>query len=212
MNRILLAVAVAGGVSVAGVGVAGAQGLSGGLAQIGPRTSSHVLYVGADYDFLELAVSNSSASGHIAEGHYFGRLLDFRAGYRVLNALAVEVHAGVNASGSARNHFGFGHYYAAFAVPTATVLNTVELSVPLGYVWSGAHARGGKATFNSVAFGANLEFPLEVLFPSLPDLRLTGGGLVSVQRSNAQIYGFHVGLRYDFGLGGLKPLNAYFNQ
>lgn len=188
------------------IGVAAAQQVAPGQAELSQGNVQHMLYVGADYDFMTLQVNTSSASGSIPDGHYFGRLMDFRAGVRVLKAISVEAHVGVNASGSAANHFGFSRYYGVFAVPTATVANTVELSVPIGYVWSGAHARGASTTFNSVAFGANLELPVQTLFPSLPDFRITGGGVVSVQRSNAQIYGFHVGLRYDFGLGLLDHI------
>lgn len=184
----------------AGLGVAGAQQVAAAGAAPGAGDEHHIAYIGADYGFMQLQVNRSAAAGRIPEGHYFGRLVDFRAGVRVHDIIEFEAHVGMNASGGGANHFGFSRYYALFAVPTATMFDTVELSVPMGYVWSGAHARGARASLNSVAFGANLALPLRTLSAELPDLRIVGGGLVSVQRSNAQIYGFHLGLRYDFGL------------
>lgn len=206
MKKVLVAVVL----WVACAGVAGAQDFAAGSASVSQDTAKPVAYVGAGYDFMTLSVNRSDASGGIPQGHYDGRLIDFRAGFRLMKAVSVEAHVGVNASGSSGRHFGFTRYYALFAVPTAVVFNTVELSVPVGYVWSGVRADGARATFNSVAFGANLELPIRVLYPGLPDVRVTGGGIVSIQRSNAQIYGFHLGLRYDFGLGGLKDVGTYF--
>lgn len=196
----------------AGLGIAGAQ--QGTAAESGsepaavPGNDGLHAYIGADYGFMQLQVNRSAATGDIPEGHYFGRIVDFRAGVRVHDIVEIEAHAGLNASGATANHFGFSRYYALFAVPTATMFDTVELSVPMGYVWSGARARGARASLNSVAFGANLAVPVRVLLPALPNVRIVGGGLVSVQRSNAQIYGFHLGLRYDFGLGFLNHLGG----
>ncbi|HEU0196588.1 MAG TPA: hypothetical protein VFQ88_05140 [Nevskiaceae bacterium] len=175
-----------------------------------PQRAAHFAYVGVDYDFLTLSVDTSDKAPPLPDGHYHGRLIDFRAGYRVLKNLGVEAHVGVNASGAHGSRFGFARYYGVFAVPTATVLNTVELSLPVGFVWSGVRAAGARASLNSVALGANVELPLQVLWPSVPDLRLTAGGTVSIQRSNEQIYGYHVGLRYDFGLGNFAAVGRYF--
>lgn len=204
VNKFWLACVLwAAGLSVAGAQQEAAAGSATTTGNGGPHA-----YIGADYGFMQLQVNRSSAAGDIPQGHYFGRLVDFRAGVRVHDMVEIEAHVGMNASGATANHFGFSRYYALFAVPTATMFDTVELSVPMGYVWSGARARGARASLNSVAFGANLAVPVRVLLPTLPDVRIVGGGLVSVQRSNAQIYGFHLGLRYDFGLSFLGRLGG----
>ncbi len=174
---------------------------------IGDSADLYKFYVGADYQFLTLSVLNSQGAGGFPQQHYYGRLYDFRVGYRLLKNVGFELHYGVNGRNNSKpNGFEFTRYYGVFIVPTATVLNTFELSVPVGYAFTGVKQRVSgqseyRASINSAAFGVNIELPLQQFFGSIPDLRLTGGGVVYVQRNNAQIYGFHAGLRYDFGFG-----------
>lgn len=132
-------------------------------------------------------------------------MYDVRLGYRVLKNIDDEVHYGITVGHDTQpDGFKFTRYYAAYIVPTATVLDTFELSVPIGYAVTGVKQRATgqpehRASINSVAFGLNLELPVRQFSAALSDLRLTAGGVVFMQRNNAQIYGFHAGLRYDFG-------------
>lgn len=169
-------------------------------------TGKYRFYLGADYDWLTLSVSDSSSSGGFPVDNYSSRIYDVRVGYRVFDRIGVEFHYGIKAQdGDQPGTFGVDHYYGVFVAPTGTVLNTVELSALVGYTWdSVTQAVPGQMRYhkaiNSAAFGANLEFPIKVISDSLPNIRIGGGGIVTVQRVEQRIYGFHVGLRYDFGL------------
>ena len=187
-------------------GGGGGYGGGSGGSIIGLPAGDYLFYVGADYDWLTLSVSNSQSTGGLADGNYSSNMYDLRVGYRLLHAVGIEVHYGIKAKdGTDPGSFGVEHYYGVFIAPTATVLNTVELSALVGYTWDGVSQElpgqpRQSSSFNSAAFGANLEFPIKAISTSLPNLRITGGGIVTVQNNDQRIYGFHAGLRYDFGL------------
>lgn len=193
------------GRSIRGAGEVGTDASASNV--IGDSGEKYQFYVGMDYQFLTLAVLNSSGAGGFPQKHYNGRLYDLRFGYRLFKTVGLELHYGVDGGNDNRsNGFGVTRYYGIYVVPTATVLNTVELSLPLGYAFTGVKQRVPgqpeyRASINSAAFGANIELPIREFGNSLPNLRLTGGGVVYIQRNNAQIYGFHLGIRYDFGFG-----------
>lgn len=190
---------------LAGTAQAQDYGLSGASSGSGSSAHKHMFYVGVDYQWMTLAVNKSVAG--FAKDHYHGRLYDIRVGYRFLPNVGIEVHAGVNGRSDHRSgSFGFSRYYGVFVVPTATMFNTVELSLPIGYAFTGVKQRlsgqpEASDSINSAAFGVNMELPIEDFSAALPNLRLTAGAVVLVQRSDTQIYGFHAGLRYDFGFG-----------
>ena len=50
----------------------------------------------------------------------------------------------------------------------------------------------------SIAYGVDVEIPIKGLWDALPDIRLTGGGMVYYQKSDGRVYGLNTGLRYDF--------------
>ncbi len=167
---------------------------------------SHKLYVGADYTQARLSVSDPSKAGGIPQDDYDGQFVDIRVGYRVLSALGIEVHGGVplsdtGSSGDVKSN----HYFGVFAVPTATLFERFELGFPLGYTFSKVSHRSDdgthqQETLNSVAFGINLEVPIRQFWDGLPDIRIGGGAMVYDHESASRYYGFHYGLRYDFGL------------
>lgn len=193
------------GRSISGASSGGSDSDAGNV--IGDTGGKYKLYVGVDYQWLTLSVLNSRAAGGFPQQHYYGRMYDLRLGYRVYKNIGFEVHYGLDGGDDkAADGFGITRYYGVYVVPTATVLNTFELSLPIGYAFTGVKQRVSgqqeyRASINSAAFGANIELPIREFSASLPNIRITGGGVVYVQRSNAQIYGFHAGLRYDFGFG-----------
>ncbi len=164
----------------------------------------HKFYFGADYADATLSVSNDGV-GDIPSGKYTSKFIDLRAGYRVFNAVGIEVHYGIPGTDASADggRIKEDEYYAIFAVPTASVFSAFELSFPLGYTHSKVRREFGggssRTNLDSVAFGVNIEVPVRVFWDKLPDVRLTGGGLVYNQKSDARYYGFHYGLRYDFG-------------
>lgn len=199
------------------VSAAQAQGLSkniGGSGDSGGGESSadssltvpgHRVYLGADYADATLSVSDTGLPS-IPGGKYTTKFLDLRAGYRVLDAIGLEAHVGVPAGDASADggRLRQDQYYAAFVVPTATVFSSFELGFPLGYAHTRVQRKSngttGRETLDSIAYGVNLEVPIRVFFDGLPDFRIGGGGMVYSQKSGARDYGFHYGLRYDFGL------------
>ncbi|GAC1630448.1 MAG: hypothetical protein NVS9B10_22860 [Nevskia sp.] len=167
--------------------------------------ANHKIYFGADYADTTLSVSDSGL-GAIGTGKYTSKFVDIRAGYRFFNAIGVEVHGGVPTESASRDggRLQQSQYFAGFVVPTATVFSAFELAFPVGYAHTKlkrqVNGARDSANLDSVAFGVNIEVPIRVFASALPDLRITGGGMVYSQKSNARYYGFHYGLRYDFGL------------
>ncbi len=168
-------------------------------------------YVGADLQNTKLSVSNSDSFNGLNASDYDSKFWDIRAGYRLFKVVGVEVHYGVpDQNDQDPGRYKKRSYYGVFAVPTASVFDLFEIGFPVGYTNSGITVNGQNAAgtntvvekhLNSIAYGANLEVPVRVLWRALPDVRLTGGGMVYYQRSDAREYGFHFGLRYDFGFG-----------
>ncbi len=142
-------------------------------------------------------------------------MYDVRLGYRVLENIDDEVHYGITVGHDTQSDgFKFTRYYAAYIVPTATVLDTFELSVPIGYAIPGVKqcATGQpehRASISSVAFDLSLELTVRQSSAALPDLRLTAGGVVFVQRNDAQIYGFHVACVTTSDRVPIPELEAY---
>jgi hypothetical protein len=172
----------------------------------------YMFYVGADLQDSKLSISDSGSYGGLNNTSYDSKFWDLRLGYRLFKAIGVEAHYGIpdEDAGNA-GRYKQRHYYGIFAVPTANVFDLFEIAFPLGYTNAGVTVNGVTADsgtpltvekhLNSIAYGANLEIPVRVFWRGLPDFRLTGGGMVYYQRSDAREYGFHFGLRYDFGFG-----------
>jgi hypothetical protein len=113
--------------------------------------------------------------------------------------ISFEVHYGISKSDDEDPEFvKTDKYYGGFIVPTATVLELFELSFPLGYARTEMAAGSAEESYNSIAFGANVQFPVKLFFESLPDIRFVVGGMVFHQSSDARIYGYTAGLRWDF--------------
>lgn len=211
MNRITagaLLLAIAGAASAQGI----PKGIKGAPTDEGEKETStalsdesHKFYIGADYADTKLSVSNPDTVDQFPQGDYDLRFVDIRAGYRLFNAIGLEAHYGVKTEDekSDGGTLGLDHYYGIFAVPTATVFNAFEIGVPLGYSRTSVtrEANGVKRStdLNSASFGLNIEVPIRVFWNKLPDIRLTGGGTVYDQKTDARLYGFHFGARFDFG-------------
>jgi len=194
------------------VGGGGSDSSSGDTPQAGSfdDDKKYQFYVGADLQDTKLSVSNSSSFGGIDATSYDSKFWDIRAGYRLFKAIGIEAHYGVpDQNADTPGRYKTRNYYGAFVVPTANVFDLFEIAFPIGYTNSGITVNGNgdsggtmvEKHLNSIGYGANLEVPVRVLWRSLPDVRITGGGMVYYQRSDAREYGFHFGLRYDFGFG-----------
>lgn len=160
----------------------------------------HKLYVGADYQMARFSVSNSEAVNGFAVSDYDSQFVDLRVGYRVLDAVGVEAHYGVPAGSSdSEGKVKTDAFYAAYVVPTGTLFEALEISAPVGYAYAKLKDSTNSASRSGVAFGLNLELPMRALLSRLPDVRVTGGGTVFNHGTDARYYGYHAGLRWDFG-------------
>lgn len=154
------------------------------------------LYAGGDYVASTLSSSNLGGFG---TNNFDSGIYRVRAGMRVLDAFGLEAHLGVKRGGDAVGEAETKSYYGLFAVPTATVLETIELAFPVGYAMTKVDGAGGaSADLKSLAYGIDAELPLRLFAASLPDIRFTAGGMVYYQKTDARLYGYNAGLRYDF--------------
>jgi hypothetical protein len=161
-----------------------------------PSTPWH-LYGGGDW--VRDTLSSSALRG-FGQSNYDTGMYRLRAGARVFDAVGVEGQLGVNRneSGTAGTTAETSNYYGLFLVPTASLFETVELAFPVGYARTGVKHVGGSAHLSSVSYGLNAELPLRVFSAGLPDVRFVAGWMIYYQKTDARIYGFNAGLRYDF--------------
>lgn len=159
------------------------------------------VYVGAD--LVTSTLSSSSLNG-FAGNEFESGMYRLRAGVRALESVGLELHYGLDNGGDQFDEVATDNYYGLFVVPTATVLETVELAFPVGYAMTSATgASGASADLNSIAYGLDAELPLRTFGAGMPDLRLTAGWMVYYQKADARMYGANFGLRYDFGTEGV---------
>lgn len=163
-------------------------------AEDGPSAPWNV-YVGADYVNTTLS---QSAPPSAPASEFDSTMVRLRGGWRALDGIGLELHAGIDQANEAAGEVTTDAYYGAFIVPTAVVFDVVELAFPVGYARSEFGDSGD--ALGSIAYGLDLELPLKLWWDALPDLRLTGGWMVYYQKSDARVYGANFGLRYDFAL------------
>jgi hypothetical protein len=165
-------------------------------------------YAGAELHSAKLSISDSNSFNGLNAATYDSAFWDLRAGYRLLRFIGAEVHYGIADQGDQNpGRYRVNNYYGFFLVPTARVFDLFELGFPIGLTNSSVTVNGDSGSgaaervrkhLDSLAYGANLEVPLQRYWGALPDIRLTGGATVYYQRSDAREYGYHLGLRYDF--------------
>jgi hypothetical protein len=162
------------------------------------KTPKH-LYVGVNAGRVEVSFSAPDLKTKFGGIDFSGDFYEARAGIRVFDVVGLEVHYGQ--SGSDKNEAGkikVDNYYGAYVVPTGTFLDTIEISVPVGWTTMSVSRGTAKHDFERISFGLNLELPLRAFGDGLPDLRIGGGGMVYQAENDARAYGFHAGVRFDF--------------
>ena len=150
-------------------------------------------YIGADT--VDTTVSPSAAPSAPA-GDADSSMLRVRVGARVLEAISLELHYGVDQADEAAGEVTTDAYYGIYFVPTAKLYDWLELAFPLGYGRSEFDDSG--EALGSIAYGVDVEIPIKGFWDALPDVRLTGGGMVYYQKGDGRVYGINTGLRYDF--------------
>ncbi|HWU68226.1 MAG TPA: hypothetical protein VN046_05075 [Stenotrophobium sp.] len=205
--------------SIGGESEAAGAGSSGSSSESeAPPSNPIKLYVGYDRTHINFQISGlpqgpvagptppattpqSPLQQQFGSSNLSSNFNQIRAGVRVFDTVGIEAHYGrKGSSGDEAGTVAVKGYEGIYVVPTATVLNTVEVAAVLGYNWLQLERPGAKANLDGVAYGVNMELPLRVLWEKLPNIRLGGGVMVYQHGSASRVYGTHFGARYDFSL------------
>jgi hypothetical protein len=159
-------------------------------------------YVAIDRAEARIDLSDDGIEERFGTDELDGGFYRAHLGWRLIPGIAVEGLVGFAPDkAKAVDEFEMKNFYAAYIVPTGTVLDVLEISGRFGYSWSSAEAaNGADKSFSGVSYGVEFLFPIRVISKSLPNLRLTAGGTVFYQDRDARTMAWHYGLRYDFHL------------
>lgn len=157
-------------------------------------------YVGAERAETTLDLSGETLQNRYGRDQLDGGSYLGRVGVRIAEGISIE---GIGSFAPDDDKGGrdakFTQIYGAYLVTTGTVMETVEVSGRVGYALVRAENATADEKFDNVSYGVEMALPLRVFSDSLPNVRLVGGGTVYSQERQARIYGWHYGLRYDFG-------------
>lgn len=152
------------------------------------------LYIGVDQVGTTLSVSGLPAN---AEHEFDSGMYRLRVGRRFSDNIGIELQYGIERAADAANDVATERYYGLFLVPSTQLFDAFDLEFPVGYAKSTVEGE----SLASLAFGVNIEVPVQYYFESLPDLRLGIGWMTYYQKHDARLYGFNLGLRFDFETG-----------
>ncbi|MDM4772264.1 hypothetical protein [Solimonas sp. SE-A11] len=156
-------------------------------------------YLGVDKAEITLALSDTALETAFGGDELESSMYRIRAGMRLLDAVGLELHYGVaDDKDDGAKKFEIGEYYGIFVVPTGSLFELVEISVPIGYSSMKAERGAASETFDGVSYGVNLEVPITLNSEWFPDIRIGGGGLVYRADRDSRVYGYHFGVRLDF--------------
>lgn len=169
---------------------------SGEEADAAAPAESWRLYVGLDQAGTTLSQSGLPPQTPHEFDSGFYRL---RAGRQLGQGVGIELQYGFEETADQPGEVATEDYYGLFLVPSTNLFETIDLTFPVGY----ARSTVGGVDLDSVAFGLAAELPLQAFSSSLPDLRLVLGWMTYYQKRDARLYGFNLGLRFDFSTDSL---------
>ncbi len=159
------------------------------------------MYVGLDRAWATATFSNDTLAARFGGDEFDSEFYRVRIGARVFDAISLEAQIGVSdEEGSEPGKFEVAEYYGVFVVPTGVLFNLVEVAAPVGYSMMSVERGNVSEDIDGVSFGLNIEIPLLTGVEWLPDVRIGGGGTVYQAEKKSRVYGYHAGLRIDFGL------------
>jgi len=170
----------------------------------GGRDEGLRTYLGFDYVSGEFSTSGGN-SGSTLSNTFDLTMLRLRGGARLFRFISAEVQYGTSV-GSGSGEAEVENYLGLLLVPTATVLDTFELSLPVG--WSKIEVIQGGRSFDDsdITYGVQADLPIK-LFADVPDLRIGGGFTTFHAGNSSRTYGFNFGLRYDFAPSEFELVN-----
>lgn len=163
-----------------------------------PRAPLH-FYVGAAQDTVHASFSEPRLMTRFGGQDFSTQMYHVRAGIRLFDVVGVELQLGKqDDKGTRPGRVSMDGYKGIFLVPTGHLFDLFELSALIGYSRFDLKKGAAREKFAGTAYGLNAEFPIKVLWESLPDFRLGGGYRIYSAENQARVYGFHIGLRFDF--------------
>lgn len=174
------------------------SGQDAGDASPGGGGEGLPLYVGVEFAQTRVEVSEEGPEAAFGARRFDSEFYTLRLGTRLFEGIGLEAQVGVPASDSGAGEVETSQYYGLFLVPTGVFMDLVEISARVGYSMMSIENDLADEDLDGMSFALAIELPLRALGESLPDLRLTSSGAVFQQDRDARVYGYTVGLRYDF--------------
>lgn len=158
------------------------------------------LYAGVEFAQTRVEFGEDDLQAAFGGRRFDSDFYKLRVGARVFEGVGLEAQVGVPASDSGEGELETSQYYGLFLVPTGVFMDMVEISARIGYSIMSVENDLADEDLDGMSFALAIELPLRALGESLPDLRLTGSGAVFQEDRDARVYGYTLGLRYDFSL------------
>lgn len=158
------------------------------------------LYMGVEFAQTRVEVSEEGLEAAFGARRFDSEFYKLRVGTRLFEGVGLEAQIGVPASDSGEGEVETSQYYGLFLVPTGVFMDLVEISARIGYSMMTIENDLADEDLDGMSFAIAIELPLRAFGESLPDLRLTSSGAVFQEDRDARVYGYTVGLRYDFRL------------
>lgn len=157
------------------------------------------LYVGVEFAQTKIELADKVRAKFGAR-RFDSDFYKLRLGVRLFDGLGFEFQGGVPGSNASGNDLETSQYYGLYLAPTGVLFETLEVSARIGYSFMSIESDDADKDLDGVGYALALELPLRRLAEGLPDFRLTAAAEVYQGDREARVYGYSVGLRYDFHL------------
>lgn len=169
-------------------GSSGGEGGGEGLA----------FYVGAEFVQTQVEINDDGLQAAFGSRRFDSDFYKLRLGMRIFEGVGIEFQGGVPGTNSSEDEVETAEYYGLFLVPTGVLFEAIEVSARLGYAMMSIENDAADEDLDGMSYAIGIELPIRSIAEGLPDLRLTAAGTVYQEDREARVYGYSVGLRYDF--------------
>lgn len=172
------------------------SGESGGE---GEEAEQSRYYLAAGFDSIDFSASSAELKTLFGGENFSGMQVHLRGGLRVHDMVSIEVQGGAKAqNGVDAGTIQINNYLGLFVVPGTSLGGKVEIAAPIGFNSFRLIRGNSKEKFQRPSFGLSLAVPVRGFKETLPDLRFTGGYKIYYVDKDARVYGYHLGMQYDF--------------